>query len=120
MAPAAVEKTMDGGNVGVVAAAGGDADVRGRFLSVIDKEARRMQQLVEDLLSMSRIEASKAQTPTETLEWGALIRQVAGELTAAGGPRAADMRLELGPAAPILADRARVHAVIDKLGLLAK
>lgn len=96
-------------------AAGGDAHVRKRFLSVIDKEARRMQQLVEDLLSMSRIEASKAQAPTETLEWGALIRQVAGELTAAGGPRAADVRLELGPAAPILADRAQMSQLLHNI-----
>lgn len=96
-------------------AAGGDADVRNRFLGVIDKEARRMQQLVEDLLSMSRIEASKAQAPTERLEWGALIRQVAGELTASGDARAGDVRLELGPAAPILADRAQMSQLLHNI-----
>jgi two-component system phosphate regulon sensor histidine kinase PhoR len=96
-------------------AAGGDADVRQRFLSVIDKEARRMQQLVEDLLSMSRIEASKGHLPTERLEWGALIRQVAAELTAAGGSRASDLRLDLGPAAPIIADRAQMSQLLHNI-----
>jgi two-component system phosphate regulon sensor histidine kinase PhoR len=96
-------------------AAGGDADLRQRFLGVIDKEARRMQQLVEDLLSMSRIEASKSQTPTERLEWGAMIRQVVGELTAAGGDRAADVRLDLGPAAPIVADRAQISQLLHNI-----
>ena len=95
--------------------AGGDADVRNRFLGVIDKEARRMQQLVEDLLSMSRIEASKAQAPTERLEWGSLIRQVAGELSATGDARAGDIRLELGPAAPILADRAQMSQLLHNI-----
>ncbi|QJQ32495.1 ATPase [Sphingomonas lacunae] len=96
-------------------AAGGDAEVRQRFLGVIDKEARRMQQLVEDLLSMSRIEASKSQAPTERLEWGALIRQVVAELTAAGDKRAADVRMELGPAAPILADPAQMSQLLHNI-----
>jgi two-component system phosphate regulon sensor histidine kinase PhoR len=74
-----------------------------------------MQQLVEDLLSMSRIEASKGHLPTERLEWGALIRQVAAELTAAGGSRASDLRLDLGPAAPIIADRAQMSQLLHNI-----
>lgn len=95
--------------------AGGDAAVRNRFLGVIDKEARRMQQLVQDLLSISRIEASKAQPPTETLEWGALIRQVTGELTATGDARSADIRLDLGPPAPIRGDRAQMSQLLHNV-----
>ena len=95
--------------------AGGDAEVRNRFLGVIDKEARRMQQLVEDLLSMSRIEASKAQAPTEVVEWGALIRQVAGELTATGGIRANDLQLDLGPSVSIRTDRAQMSQLLHNV-----
>lgn len=97
------------------AEAGGNADVRHRFLGVIDKEARRMQQLVEDLLSMSRIEASKAQAPTEILEWGALIRQVVGELSTTSGARAADLSLDLGPSTSIRADRAQLSQLLHNI-----
>jgi two-component system phosphate regulon sensor histidine kinase PhoR len=37
--------------------AGGDAQTRARFLSIIENEAKRMRQLVDDLMSLSRIEA---------------------------------------------------------------
>src|SRR3546814_1079303 len=39
-----------------------DAGMRHRFLSIIDREARRMQQLVIDLLSISRVERSEEHT----------------------------------------------------------
>src|SRR3546814_1677895 len=37
--------------------AGGDPETRDRFLKIMFDEAQRMQRLVEDLLSLSRIEA---------------------------------------------------------------
>ena len=61
------------------------------------------------------IEASKAQPPTETLEWGALIRQVTGELTATGDARSADIRLDLGPPAPIRGDRAQMSQLLHNV-----
>ena len=36
-----------------------DAPTRNRFLAIIEREARRMQQLVIDLLSISRVEADR-------------------------------------------------------------
>src|SRR3546814_11045407 len=40
-----------------------DAETRHRFLSIIEREARRMQQLVIDLLSLSRAEADRFRRP---------------------------------------------------------
>jgi two-component system phosphate regulon sensor histidine kinase PhoR len=61
--------------------AGGDAQTRARFLGIIGREARRMQSLVEDLMSLSRIEAVRHEAPTEPVDMFALVREVAGELS---------------------------------------
>ena len=52
-----------------------DLATRERFLSVVHDEARRMQRVVEDLISLSRIEAERFSTPTEAVAVGPLIDQ---------------------------------------------
>jgi two-component system phosphate regulon sensor histidine kinase PhoR len=64
--------------------AGGDEKTRERFLNTIRHEALRMQALVSDLMSLSRIEAVKHEVPSERVEMVALAREVAGELRASG------------------------------------
>lgn len=61
--------------------AGDDAMTRDRFLGIIGKEAQRMQALVEDLMSLSRIEALKHQQPTEKVDLVAVARLCVGEVT---------------------------------------
>lgn len=60
--------------------AGNDPATRNRFLGIIGKEAQRMQGLVEDLMSLSRIEAVKHQQPTETVDLLAVAQQCMGEV----------------------------------------
>lgn len=60
--------------------AGGDAETRKRFLGIIRHEAQRMRALVEDLMSLSRIEAVKHDAPTEPVDVVALVREAAGEV----------------------------------------
>lgn len=55
---------------------GGDAKTRERFLSILHKEARRMQQLVDDLMSLSRIEADKYRLPETPIEMASLVEEV--------------------------------------------
>lgn len=62
------------------AAAGGDPATRERFLGIIGREAKRMQGLVEDLMSLSRIEAVKHDAPTEPVDIVALAREAIGEI----------------------------------------
>ena len=59
--------------------AGGEEETRTRFLGIIRREAQRMQSLVEDLMSLSRIEAGKHDSPAEPVDLVALARQCAGE-----------------------------------------
>ncbi len=61
--------------------AGDDPATRGRFLDIIGNEARRMQALVSDLMSLSRIEAVRHQVPTDRADLAAIAREVIGERT---------------------------------------
>lgn len=56
--------------------AGKDDETRARFLKIMYQEADRMQRLVEDLMSLSRIEAEKHQLPSEPVNIGNLIADV--------------------------------------------
>ncbi len=95
---------------------GGDAAMRERFLGVMDKEARRMQRLVEDLLSLSRIEASKFRSPTEPIAVAALIAQVVGEIADGQDPRAGDIVVTAEDGLPpILGDRAQLSQLLHNI-----
>src|SRR5688572_6613863 len=50
-----------------------DAATRERFTIIVHDEARRMQRLVEDLISLSRIEAERYSAPQESLALAPLI-----------------------------------------------
>lgn len=60
--------------------AGNDPETRERFLGIIGREAQRMQSLVEDLMSLSRVEAVKHEAPTEPVDLVPLARAIAGDL----------------------------------------
>lgn len=96
-------------------AAGGDAAVRERFLTIAEKEARRMQRLVEDLMSISRIEAGNNALPTDTVDMVDLTRIVVGELTAAGSDRARDIVLTGTGHAKVRGDRAQLSQLVHNL-----
>ena len=70
------------GYVETLADAAGEDDrpTRERFLGIIAREARRMQAVVEDLMSLSRIEAVKHEAPIEPVDMVALAREAAGEV----------------------------------------
>lgn len=59
--------------------AGGDEALRNRFLGTIRHEAQRMQALISDLMSLSRIEAVKHEAPSDSLDVVSLAHEVAGE-----------------------------------------
>ena len=87
----------------------GEAEpVRQRFLGIIEREAGRMQQLVADLISISRIEADRYRRPATTVDLAALIRAATSEIAASGAPRAADLVLDLPNAAPVIGDAAQL------------
>ncbi|AIT80830.1 sensor histidine kinase [Novosphingobium pentaromativorans] len=59
--------------------AGGNEGVRLRFLDTIRHEAQRMQSLISDLMSLSRIEAVKHEVPADRVDMVALSNEIGGE-----------------------------------------
>jgi two-component system, OmpR family, phosphate regulon sensor histidine kinase PhoR len=59
--------------------ADGEPATRARFLGIIAREARRMEALVEDLMSLSRIEAVKHEVPEDRIDLVRLVRQITAE-----------------------------------------
>ena len=86
-----------------------DAPTRDRFLSIIQREAGRMQQLVIDLLSISRVEADRFRRPTTTVDLAAIVRTTIAQLRDSEQVRAKDIVAELGDQAqPVLGDEAQL------------
>ncbi len=56
--------------------AAGDPKTRQRFLKVMNDEARRMRSLVDDLMSLSRIEAERYTVPRDPVDLLPLIEEV--------------------------------------------
>ncbi len=96
--------------------AGADPEVRNRFLNVLLVEARRMQRLVEDLISLSRIEADKYRLPATPVDLAALLEEVHAELADSLDPRGADLIAEIDAGVPPVAgDRAQLSQVLHNL-----
>lgn len=96
--------------------AGGDADVRARFLKVMFDEARRMQRLVEDLISLSRIEAEKYRLPGAEIDLAVLVEEVHAELADTLDLRGEDLIAEIDGNVPAVAgDRAQLSQVLHNL-----
>ncbi len=65
--------------------AGGDVATRTKFLDTMGREARRMNSLVEDLMSLSRIEAEKHDMPQDEVDLSAVVEQAARDVNAVHG-----------------------------------
>ncbi|MES2492299.1 MAG: ATP-binding protein [Pseudomonadota bacterium] len=57
-----------------------DGETVNRFHETVLREARRMEMLVGDLISLSQVEAEKHDAPTDELDLGRLVERVAGEV----------------------------------------
>jgi len=58
----------------------GDPDAQERFLSIMEREANRMTQIVEDLLSLSRVEAEQRVRPMEQVGIASVVASTLAEL----------------------------------------
>lgn len=57
-----------------------DNPMHQRFLGIIDREAQRMQRLILDLLSISRVEADRFRRPTVQVDLSKIIRSTVSQL----------------------------------------
>jgi len=93
-----------------------DAETRERFLSVVDDEAHRMQSVVEDLISLSRIEAERFSTPTDAVPLEPLIAQVVENSRRSARERNSELQVRVAPdLPPIAADSGQILQLLDNL-----
>jgi two-component system phosphate regulon sensor histidine kinase PhoR len=93
-----------------------DPPTRDRFLTVVHDEARRMQRVVEDLISLSRIEAEKFTEPTEAVDLTQLIDQSVESAQLMADERNSKIILRVDEELPpIAADRGQILQVLDNL-----
>lgn len=91
----------------------GDDGVR-KAAVVIGREATRIQHLVEDLITLTRLDSSELHVESTLFDLG----QVCSEVAAALGPRAVAKGIELtvrGDAVEVAADRFRTQQILSNL-----
>jgi two-component system phosphate regulon sensor histidine kinase PhoR len=93
-----------------------DAEARERFLAIMHQQASRMTRLVEDLLSLSRIELNEHMMPRDYVELDPLLRHVAESLELRAAER--EMRIQFALPAelpPVIGDRDELAQVFQNL-----
>jgi two-component system phosphate regulon sensor histidine kinase PhoR len=93
--------------------AGDDPGTRARFLKIVFGEAQRMQRLIEDLISLSRIEAEKYRAPDKAVDLADLIDQVTIELS--GSPRAADLVTQIADVPAVAGDPTQLSQLLHNV-----
>ncbi|MEJ6595501.1 ATP-binding protein [Parasphingorhabdus sp.] len=96
--------------------AGKDDETRERFLKIMYNEADRMQRLIEDLMSLSRIEAEKFELPSEQIDLSTLVEEARDFYINSRGKKAKEIRVYLPTDIPMIqGDRAQLAQVVNNL-----
>jgi len=96
--------------------AGEDPAIRARFLKVMDDEAKRMLRLIEDLISLSRIEAEKYRVPDTPIDLARLVEDVRSELADGASNRGRDLVATIAPDVDTVSgDRVQLSQMLHNL-----
>ncbi len=95
--------------------AGDDPETRTRFLKVMHDEAVRMQRLVDDLMSLSRIEAEKYREPDQAVDLGTMIAALVTEFVSTQGARGSEVVTRLEPVPPVKGDYPRLSQLLHNI-----
>jgi two-component system phosphate regulon sensor histidine kinase PhoR len=93
-----------------------DAQARERFLDIMKAQANRMARLIDDLLSLSRIELKAHVQPGTHVDLAPIVRQVADGLQTLARDRGVEVKIDLPPE-PLMvrADRDELIRVFENL-----
>ncbi|HEY0325561.1 MAG TPA: histidine kinase dimerization/phospho-acceptor domain-containing protein, partial [Allosphingosinicella sp.] len=96
--------------------AAGDPKTRQRFLKVMNDEARRMRSLVDDLMSLSRIEAERYTVPRDPVDLLPLIEEVRQSCARLLDEKQSELRVENEAGETVVAgDRSQLAQLINNL-----
>ncbi|KQO60831.1 MULTISPECIES: ATP-binding protein [unclassified Methylobacterium] len=94
----------------------GDAPAREKFLGIMKTQAQRMARLVDDLLSLSRIELREHVPPTQIVDLGQIARQMVDMQGPLARERGVTITLDAPDAAyPVLGERDELTRVVENL-----
>jgi two-component system phosphate regulon sensor histidine kinase PhoR len=92
-----------------------DAKARERFLAIMQEQARRMARLIDDLLSLSRIELNAHRRPDTPVDLVPIVRQVVDGLQTLARDRDVTVNVESAAALTVLGDRDELVRVFENL-----
>jgi len=78
-----------------------DPEARDRFLNIMRAQAARMARLIDDLLSLSRVELKEHVPPEEKIDLSGLVRRVADSLLPLAQERKVTIKVD-SPAKPLI------------------
>lgn len=88
-----------------------DPQVRAKCLNVVNQEARRLESIVNDMLSVAEIEAGTMELRRDDVHLDALFEDLQIDYAAMAGDRKIALKFDLPPKLPV------IHADREKLGL---
>ena len=93
-----------------------DPDAQERFLSIMYDQTERMRRLIDDLLSLSRVEMNEHLAPSGEADLGELAREVVNSLSPVAEQRGIELSLHR-PDGPVLVqgERDQLYEVIENL-----
>ena len=92
-----------------------DATARERFLSIMEEQAQRMARLIEDLLSLSRIELDEHTPPKDQVDLSQILRSTASALEIQARKKQMQIRLELESAPEVLGNEDELNQLFQNL-----
>lgn len=90
-----------------------DSPTSRKFLQTIEREALRMQVLISDLMSLSRVEAGKNELPEEVIEQQPIVERATHD--AAGQEREERVKLQLNANPSVRGDAQQIEQVVRNL-----
>ncbi len=95
--------------------AGGNPETRSRFLGIMAKETDRMQALVRDLMSLSRIEAEKYDPPQTPVDFAQIVTETVEQLRD-GQERGSDITLDItADMPPVIGDAGQLRQLASNI-----
>ncbi|MGH7246504.1 MAG: ATP-binding protein, partial [Pseudomonadota bacterium] len=92
-----------------------DATARNRFLAIMQDQARRMARLIDDLLSLSRIELNAHRRPDSRVDLVPIVRQVVDGLQTLARDRGVTVNVETIGSVTVLSDRDELIRAFENL-----
>ena len=92
-----------------------DAKARERFLAIMQEQARRMARLIDDLLSLSRIELNAHRRPDTPVDLVPIVRQVVDGLETLARDRGVSVNIEAASALTVLGDHDELVRIFENL-----